>query len=268
MNILTAIGGLESLLDELFEEKPVGLDFSEQEYEDEIRHLFEQQTKSVQDNLDRVIERSSKEDITAARNRFFHNIELVQRRLELLKDRVRRSSLSLNSKIDRKAVQLRFCERTLSFIDTIDSQLKELDEEALSQAEINDTYFIVILPSKEELAVIYTNLVKEHWIEGDDTSFGDFSHFFGGEGLKPRHRIKWNKSLSILAAFIDLMTDDKNAISKAAKVFSICDDKDKSYRSISRDSLKQRRYKALNEGDAPFFTYQETIRREIFGLTK
>lgn len=267
MNILTAIGGIESLIDELFDEEPLGLDFSEEEYEDEIRHLFEKQTKDIQDNLNRVIERSSKEDIAAARRRFFHNTNRVQSRLQQLKEKVEESSQSLSEDDIKRALQIKFCKRTISFIETIDSQLESLSEVALSKAELQDTYFHVIR-EKERLPQIYHALVEKHWIEGDETSLGDFTHFFGGEGLKPRHRIKWNKPLTMLAAFIDLMTDDNNAISKGARIFSICTDKDVDYHPITRDSLKQSRANALNAADKHhFFTYQKIIKKEIFRLT-
>ena len=265
MNILTAIEGLDCLIDELFNEQELGLDFSEEEYEDELRHLYEQQTKTIQENLDRVIERCTKEDIAAARRRFFRNIDRVKTRLAALKEKVEVSSRSLRGDEERKSIQAKFCDKTLSFIDVIDSQLETLGEEALSKAEFEDTYFHVIR-EKERLPQIYQALVEKHWIEGDETSLGDFTHFFGGEGLKPRHRIKWNKPLTMLAAFIDLMTDDNNSISKGAKIFSICTDKDEDYRRISRDSLKQSRQNALNAADEHhFFTYQKIIKKEIFG---
>ena len=270
MNTIGAINELKRLVNETLDESRLGLVFSDEEYEDELRHVYEEKTKSIQNNLNRVLDRCPKEHCEATLERFLGNMKKVQDGLSELEKSVRVTSAILQDNLSsRKAIQMDFCRKVISFIETTSSQIEKTSKEALTIDEGIDTYYRVIKKEvKDNLPLIYHNLVDNNWIDGNDTSLGDFNHYFGGAGIKPRHRIKWNKSLAVLAAFIDLMADDNNPIAKAAEIFSICDDKDKDYHAVSKDSLKQRRYKALTEGDAPFFTYQKTIKKEIFGLTE
>ena len=266
MITIGAIMTTETLISEILDEGQMNLELTESEYEEQLRHLYEVRTKDIQNNLDRVLSSCTKEDCEATRKRFFHNVLRVQDSLKSLKRKVEDASNGIGGVTRREEVQIEFCRKTLSFIRTINTQLSSLSEEALSDSDVQDTYFHIIRKDKEELVLIYNNLVQKRWIDEEATSLGDFIHFFGGEGLKPRHCIKWNKSLSMLAAFIDLMADDRNALSKAAKIFAICDDKDTDYHNFTRDSLKASRYRALNSEDWTFFNYQETIKKEIFGL--
>ena len=262
----SAIDALEVLVKDALNAEEMDFVFSEAEYEEQLRIMYENGTKNVQDNLDRVISSCPKEVCEETRKRFLHNMVIVQDKLKNLQEKVKEASQGIAEGTGRENAQIEFCNKVLSFIENISTQLSNLSEEALSHADIQDTYFHIIKKNKDELVQIYNNLVQKRWIEGSDTSLGDFIHFFGGEGLKPRHPIKWNKSLSMLAAFIDLMVDDRNDLSKAAKIFTICDDKDTNYHPFTRDSLKASRYRALNSEDWTFFNYQETIKKEIFGI--
>lgn len=265
MNTILAIRELERLVKDILDESRLGLELSDEEYEDEMRHVFEEKTKNIQRNLNRVIDYCPKEHCDATQERFLKNMKEVQKRLNDLDKATEETSEGIKDAITRRvAIQKDFCRRVISFIETTSSQIESISKGVLTISESIDTYFQVIKKNKEELTQIYNNLVNKRWIDGDDTSLGDFLHYFGGEGLKPRHQIKWNKSLSMLAAFIDLMVDDNNSIAKAAEIFIICSDKDSDYHSFTRDTLKASRFRALNSIDGTFFTYQETIKKEIF----
>ena len=268
MNTILAICELERLVKDILDESRLGLELSDEEYEDEMRHVFEEKTKNIQKNLNRVIDYCPKEHCDATQERFLKNMKVVQDRLNDLDKVTEETSEGFKDAITRREIiQKDFCHRVISFIETTSSQIENISKDALTISESIDTYFHVIKKNKEELTQIYNNLVQKLWINGDDTSLGDFLHFFGGEGLKPRHKIKWNKSLSMLAAFIDLMVDDNNFIAKAAGIFIICSDKDTDYHSFTKDSLKVSRNRAIDSKDWTFFRYQETIKKEIFGLS-
>lgn len=269
MVTIGVIRELERLVKDTLDESRLDLELSVDEYEEELRDMYEQHTRSIQNNLNRVLDRLPKEHCDETQERFLRNMKRVQEALNNLNGVVEGLSEELNPERSKKeAAQAFFCRRILSFIETTASQIENMSKEALTIKEGIDPYFAVIRKDcKGKLAEIYNNLVEKDWIDGDYTSLGDFKHFFGGEGMKPRHCIKWNKPLTMLPPFLDLMTDDHNTPTKASKIFTICTDKDTDYHLVSKDSFKQSRYKALNNADEHhFFTYQDVIRKEIIGV--
>lgn len=259
MVTIIEIEALKAFVSSMMKKDDYEITLSDEKYEDELRRLYDDSTQRITADLERDIYLATQEDCEHTAAEFRRNMIVVQKRLKKLNSIIDNIGNSGSSKKDE--IQREFCQKLYTFIRTLISKTDEFGRIALTIAEYTNTYYVASKQPTEALPLIYSRLTELNWIDASKTTEADFCYYFGGIGIKPINPICWNKSLAYLAAFIDLMTDDRKFLTKATRIFAVRSDS--GYTPVLYNSLKQSRFRSMESDDETFWNYQDKIRSSI-----
>ena len=261
------IGELDELVSRIINGSQDGYCGSVEEYRDELDRVFESSKERITDDLDRSIAYASQKDCEQTKANFRRSTIRVQEKLIDLKAKLESVALD-GSEEGFLHVQYDFCHKVYGFIRSLIAVTEEMKEMALTDEEITHTYFAPINYSLERLQSIYQEIVEKNYIDGENTSLGDFLYYFGGTGVKPSRPIRWHKTLGYLTVFVTLMTNDPKYMAKTALNFVVPSKDGVGYSPISLGSLKATKSRKLNDETASYFGTESDIKREIPSLKK
>lgn len=242
MFALSLLDGLNNKISKFLTDEDE-LDYmSDKEYERELNGFFAKSTKGILEGLKGVILIAVKEDCDGTKSRLSKDLAQVQAKLKTLRFHAEDVPLKANDGVEgvkHLQTKVKFCERVSEFYTLLIEQVQEWSDGALTIEESKVCFFAPLKESisAEALSFIYDNLVARSWIDGRQTSKGDFIYRFTGEGLPPTHPIKWLKKNTSLGILLNELTDDKDKWSKATAVFTIYSSEQGDYAPIGRQSL-------------------------------
>ena len=242
MFALTLLDGLNNKISKFLTDEDE-LDYkSDKEYERQLEGLYSKSTKGIIEGLKGEILIAVKEECDETKSLLSKDLAQVQAKLKTLRFHAEDVPLKANDGADgvkHLQAKVTFCERISEFYKLLITQVEEWSDGALTIEETKGCFFAPLKEdiSTEKLSYIYENLVARRWIDGIQTSKGDFIYRFTGEGLPPTHPIIWMKKNTSLGILLSELTDDKDKWSKATAVFTIYSSEDGDYVPIGRQSL-------------------------------
>ena len=261
------IGELNELVSRILSGDQDGYCGSVEEYRDELDRVYNSSKERITEDLDRSIAYASQEDCDQTKANFRRSTIRVQEKLRDLKAKLETVATD-GSEDGFLYAQYDFCHKVYAFIRSLIATTEEMKGMALTNDEITHTYFSPINYSLDQLQSIYQDLVKKSYIDGENTSLGDFLYYFGGTGVKPSRPIRWHKTLGYLIAFVISMTNDPKYMTKTAHNFVVPSKDGVGYSPISLGSLKVTKSRKLNDETASYFGTESDIKREIPSLKK
>ena len=240
----------------------------DKEFERQMDDLYTESTEGVIRRLKKYLLIATKDDCDTAKSRLRKGLAQLQDRLKTL--RFYAEDVQLKAKegvegVKHLQAKIKFCERISKFYKRLMPQVDEWSEGALTSEETKGCFLAPLKQkySPNDLSYIYENLVARRYIDGRQTSEGDFIYYFTGDGLHPTHPIKWMKSNLSLAILLNELTDDGDKWSKATAIFTIYSEKERAYIAIGRKSLCNQYGVAKSNGTDAFFRKQEEIQERI-----
>lgn len=242
MFALSLLDGLNNKISKFLAQED-DLDYmSDKEYEKQLDGFYKESTEGIVRRLKHHILIAAKDDCDKAKNHLSKDLVQVQTKLRDLRFYAEDVPLKANEGtegVKHLQAKVKFCERICEFYKLLITQVKEWSKGALTIEDAKVCFFSPLKEgiTPEKLSYIYENLVARRWIDGKQTSKGDFIYRFTGEGLPPTHQIKWMKKNTSLGILLKELTEDIDKWSKATAVFTIYSSKEDDYVPIGRQSL-------------------------------
>lgn len=242
MFALSLLDGLNNKISKFLAQKDE-LDYlSDKEYEQQLDGFYKESTEGIVRRLKHHILIAAKDDCEEAKNHLSKDLAQVQTKLRDLRFYAEDVPLKANNGtegVKHLQAKVKFCERICEFYKLLITQVEEWSKGALTIEDAKVCFFSPLKEgiTPEKLSYIYENLVARRWIDGKQTSKGDFIYRFTGEGLPPTHPIKWMKKNTSLGILLKELTEDIDKWSKATAVFTIYSSKEDDYVPIGRQSL-------------------------------
>lgn len=242
MFALSLLDGLNNKISKFLAQEDE-LDYmSDKEYEKQLDGFYKESTEGIVKRLKNHILIAAKEDCDDTKSRLSKDLAQVQAKLKTLRFHAEDVPLKANDGVEgvkHLQAKVKFCERICEFYKLLITQVEEWSKGALTIEDAKVCFFSPLKEgiTPEKLSYIYENLVARRWIDGKQTSKGDFIYRFTGEGLPPTHPIKWAKKNTSLGILLKELTEDIDKWSKATAVFTIYSSKEDDYVPIGRQSL-------------------------------
>lgn len=192
----------------------------EMPHEAELNAYYDLCTQGIIASIETTNELVLKQDYDITIDAFQQEIGKLQSRIEQLQQKAEDAAmLFADANFKDSEVVCRFCNKLATFIQDVVNRLKEWQENALTNEEMNAcTMLRYQTISDEHLVRIYDNLVRFGWIS-NSISLNDFAYYFTGKGFRPRKRIIWNEGEEALCLFLESITLDEKDLQKAPLIF-------------------------------------------------
>ena len=192
--------------------------FQPKEYKRQLDNYYEIETEGIIKDINRDIEYLSKEDDEDLRKGIKQLVPIVENLLDTVKSR------AVSNNVDeRTQIQIAFYERLQGFLSSLIETIEEVEQGALTNAQINDCHFECLKSgiTIEHIVQIYGNLKSNHWICSRHTSMDAFIYYFTGQGFRPSEPIHWKVSTAKLTLFLDEIVADDHIWAKASHIFLV-----------------------------------------------
>ena len=268
MIVFSYIDGLNDKISNFLNGKDE-LDYlSDEEYERQLNDLYKESTEGILRRLKHYLMIATKDECDDAKSRLSTGLARLQTKLKTLRFYAEDVQFKANDGIEGAKhlhAKVAFCNRISKFYKHLIAQVEEWSEGALT---IEDSEGCFFAPLKEtirpdDLFFIYENLVGRRYIDGKQTSEGDFIYYFSGKGIPPTHHIKWMESNLSLGILLSELTNDIDKWSKASAIFTIYSKTERCYIAISRKSLGNQYGKAKSNRTDAFIKKSEEIQEKI-----
>ena len=194
------------------------LNLASKEYKRQLDFYFETETEGIVKDINRDLEHLSKEDDKSLKDGLKGLVPKVETLL------VNVNGLAISDNRDEKAeIRVAFYKRLQGFLSSLIQTVEEVEEDALTNAQINACHFECLKAgiTVEHLIQIYDNLKSNHWICSRHTSMDAFIYYFTGQGFMPSKQIHWKVSTVKLALFLDEIVADDHIWAKASHIFLV-----------------------------------------------
>lgn len=266
---MAALKQLESLNDfvsKFLQDETYGIVLSDKAYQKELDEVFDSSTRTIRSDIEEYVQDLIlKEDCDLTIDDFRYNLSQVQEKmneLNAVSEKTMESIADNDSLSTRQKVQLSFCFKLMSFLRDLIGRVEEWREGTLSAQEANEqNYFMDLRIDKDQLPLVYHNLVNKGWIVKSKTSLNNFIYYFTGKGFRPQNPIRWNSTEPILTLLLENMTIDEKRWAKAALIFEKRKRGTGEYHPVNREQLSVSRNKVLNNDDLRWL-----LREVMFGV--
>jgi len=232
----------------------------------ELDNLFENSTSGIVKDLENDFDFLYQQDCDITIDGFRNEMEVLQQRVESLKTQFEQAKglpIEQDEYLERMRIQASFCERMVSFIDTLIAKVEDWKTTALTSKEAETCHFEDVRFDEDDLPKIYDNLISHQWIVKSKTSLSDFIYLFTGNGFRPSNPVVWRKTEDDLCLFIEEMTFDAKDLTKAALVFEKKTRKE-GYQMVKRSQLSAVRARINNKRPLDKEAKLKVMYRDIF----